>query len=133
MKQAEKELQTAGDVLPRVARECYKWLLCPGLLSIDEPKPTVEVFPLNTSGPGLGGEVERVCVENELVIAKWSPWYSTAQMQRAVCCLFLHLATTDRRCKVEPSSADYRCPDFRAYQNSRGGFARPESAVPRSI
>ena len=28
-KQAEKELQTAEEVLPRVARECYKWLLCP--------------------------------------------------------------------------------------------------------
>ena len=27
--QAKKELQSAEDVLPRVARECYKWLLCP--------------------------------------------------------------------------------------------------------
>ena len=28
-KQAEKELQTAEEVLPRAARECYRWLLCP--------------------------------------------------------------------------------------------------------
>ncbi len=28
-KQAEKELQSAEDVVPRAARECYKWLLCP--------------------------------------------------------------------------------------------------------
>jgi predicted AAA+ superfamily ATPase len=27
--QAKKELKGAEDVLPRVARECYKWLLCP--------------------------------------------------------------------------------------------------------
>ena len=27
--QAKKELLRAEDVLPRVARECYKWLLCP--------------------------------------------------------------------------------------------------------
>jgi uncharacterized protein len=54
------------------ARECYKWLLCP---SQDNPtgKPTVETFPLNTSGPSLGTEIERVCLDNELVIPTWSP------------------------------------------------------------
>ncbi len=72
-KQAEKELQTAEDVLPRVARECYKWLLCPVQHSPTEPKPSVEAFPLNTSGSALGSEIERVCVENELVITTWSP------------------------------------------------------------
>ena len=70
--QAKRELKGAEDVLPRVARECYKWLLCP---SQDSPtgKPTVEAFPLNTSGAGLGPEVERVCKDNELVISTWSP------------------------------------------------------------
>ena len=70
--QAKKELKGAEDVLPRVARECYKWLLCP---SQDKPtgKPTVEVFPLNTGGAALGPEIERVCIDNELVIATWSP------------------------------------------------------------
>jgi predicted AAA+ superfamily ATPase len=70
--QAKKELKGAEDVLPRVARECYKWLLCP---SQDNPagKPSVEVFPLNTSGAALGPEIERVCLDNELVIATWSP------------------------------------------------------------
>jgi hypothetical protein len=72
-KQAEKELQTSEDVLPRVARECYKWLLCPVQNSPTEPKPSVEVFPLNTSGSTLGSEIERVCVDNELVISTWSP------------------------------------------------------------
>jgi len=70
--QAKKELKGAEDVLPRVARECYKWLLCP---SQDNPtgKPTVETFPLNTSGAALGPEIERVCLDNELVIPTWSP------------------------------------------------------------
>jgi predicted AAA+ superfamily ATPase len=72
VEQAKKELKGAEDVLPRVARECYKWLLCP---SQDNPtgKPTVETFPLNTSGPSLGTEIERVCLDNELVIPTWSP------------------------------------------------------------
>ena len=72
-KQAEKELRTAEDVLPRAARECYKWLLCPVQHSPTDPKPSVEAFPLNTSGSALGSEIERVCVENELVISTWSP------------------------------------------------------------
>jgi predicted AAA+ superfamily ATPase len=73
VQQAKKELQTAEDVLPRAARECYKWLLCPCQHSASEPKPSVEVFPLNSSGSALGSEVERVAAENELVISTWSP------------------------------------------------------------
>jgi predicted AAA+ superfamily ATPase len=38
-RQAEKELQTANDVLPRAARECYRWLLCPVRHSPTDPKP----------------------------------------------------------------------------------------------
>lgn len=73
VQQAKKELQTSEDVLPRVARECFKWFLCPVQHTPTDPKPTVEVFPLNTSGQSLIGEIERVCVENELVITTWSP------------------------------------------------------------
>lgn len=70
--QARKELKASEEVLPRVARECYKWLLCP---SQDNAagKPMVEVFPLNTTGAALGPEIERVCLDNELVINVWSP------------------------------------------------------------
>jgi predicted AAA+ superfamily ATPase len=70
--QAKKESKGAEDVLNRVARECYKWLICP---SQDNPagKPSVETFPLNTSGAALGPEIERVCIDNELVITTWSP------------------------------------------------------------
>jgi predicted AAA+ superfamily ATPase len=79
-KQAEKELQTAGDVLPRVARECYKWLVCPVQHTPTESKVSVEAFPLNTSGSALGAEIERVCVENELVITTWSPIHLRAKL-----------------------------------------------------
>ncbi len=60
-KQAEKELETAADVLPRVARECYKWLLCPVQQAPTDSQITIEAFPLNTSGSTLGREFERVC------------------------------------------------------------------------
>ena len=71
--QAEKELKSAEDVLPRAARECYKWLLCPVQDTPTDPKPSVEAFPLNTTAGTVGGEIERVCADNELVIATWSP------------------------------------------------------------
>lgn len=79
--QAKKELQGADDVLPRVARECYKWLLCPGQATPTDPKPTIESFPLNTSGASLGNEIERVCIENELVITTWSPIHLRTKLQ----------------------------------------------------
>jgi predicted AAA+ superfamily ATPase len=78
--QAKKELKGAEDVLPRVARECYKWLLCPSQ-DIPTGKPTVEIFPLNISGAALGPEIERVCIENELVIATWSPIHLRSKLK----------------------------------------------------
>jgi len=71
--QAKKEQVTAEDVLPRVARECYKWLLCPVTAQPTDRQPTVEAFPLNPGGNAYSAEIERVCVENELIITTWSP------------------------------------------------------------
>jgi hypothetical protein len=81
IEQAKRELQSAENVLPRAARECYKWLLCPLQNSAADPKPTVEGFPLNTNGSGLGNEIERVCTENELVISAWSPVHLRSKLQ----------------------------------------------------
>lgn len=69
---AKKELKNAEDVLPRVARETYKWLLCP---SQENPtgRSSVESMFLNTSSNALGAEIERVCTDNEWVIPTWSP------------------------------------------------------------
>jgi predicted AAA+ superfamily ATPase len=80
-KQAEKEFQSAEEVVPRAARECYKWLLCPVQNSPTESKPTIEAFPLNTTGGSTGVELERVCTENELVITAWSPIHLRAKLQ----------------------------------------------------
>jgi predicted AAA+ superfamily ATPase len=80
-KQAEKEFETASDVLPRVARECYKWLLCPVQHSATDPKITVENFPLNASTSTIGKEIERVATENELVISAWSPIHLRSKLK----------------------------------------------------
>jgi len=77
--QAKREMKTADEVLPRAARECFRWLLCP---SQDDPngKPTVEAFALNTTGSTLGSEIERTCLDNELVISAWSPIHLRATL-----------------------------------------------------
>ena len=80
-KQAENELKTAEDVLPRAARECYRWLLCPVQETPAEPKPSVEAFPLNTTGGSVSSEIERACVDNELVITTWSPIHLRTKLQ----------------------------------------------------
>jgi uncharacterized protein len=71
--QAKKELATADEVLPRVARECYKWLLCPVMALPTDKAATVEAFTLNPGGNAYATEIERVCTENELIITTWSP------------------------------------------------------------
>ena len=65
-------LETAEGVLPRAARECFKWLLCPLMASATDRQASVEAFPLNAGGT-YAGELKRVCEENELVISTWSP------------------------------------------------------------
>ncbi len=80
LKQAERELNTAKQVLPQVARECFKWLLCP---SQEDPheKMTIEAHPLNTSSGTIPNEVDRVCKENELIIEVWSPIHLRSQLK----------------------------------------------------
>jgi uncharacterized protein len=33
-----------------------------------EPRPSVEAFPLNTTGGSVSSEIERTCIDNELVL-----------------------------------------------------------------
>ena len=72
-KQAQKEAKAAAEVLPRAARECFKWLLCPVQDDPTAAAPTIEACPLNTASGAAGTELDRVCSENELVIEAWSP------------------------------------------------------------
>lgn len=71
--QAKKELESAKSVLPRAARECFKWLLCPAMTAATDKEAVVEAHALNTGGGSYTDEITRVCDENGLVIAKWSP------------------------------------------------------------
>jgi predicted AAA+ superfamily ATPase len=71
--QAKAELETANGVVEKVARECYKWLLCPVQETPTDPTVIIEAHPLNPSAQALGKELERVCTENELVVPVWSP------------------------------------------------------------
>ncbi len=80
--QARKELQGAEEVLLRVARECYKWLLCPAQHNPTDAKPIVEVYPLNTVGASLGSEIERVCIDTELIITTWSPIHLKDELKK---------------------------------------------------
>ncbi len=80
LEQARKELAAANDVVPRAARECFKWLLCP---EQDDPAgpPVVKAYPVNTVGGTAGGELERVCRENTLVVEAWSPIFVRAELR----------------------------------------------------
>lgn len=73
VEQAKRELQTAEEVVPRAARECYRWLVCPGMAAPTDKQILMEALPLNTSGNSLGSELERVATENELILSVWSP------------------------------------------------------------
>jgi predicted AAA+ superfamily ATPase len=72
-RQAQTETKAAGDALPRVARECFKWLLCPVQDDPAASTPTIEVHALGTSSGSAGAELDRVCQENAFVIDTWSP------------------------------------------------------------
>lgn len=80
-RQAEKEAQAAAAVVPRATRECYRWLLCPAQDDPTAAKPEIEAYALNTSSGSVGSELERVCLENELVIRDWSPIHLRAGLK----------------------------------------------------
>jgi hypothetical protein len=42
----------------------------------------VEAFPLNTGGAALGPEIERVCIDNVLVITTWSPIHLRDELKK---------------------------------------------------
>lgn len=79
--QAKKEAKTAESVALRATRDCFRWLLCPVKHSATDRELEVESFPLSTSGSSFGAEVERVCIENELVITAWSQIHLRSRLQ----------------------------------------------------
>jgi hypothetical protein len=72
-RQAQAESKAAADALPRVARECFKWLLCPVQDDPTASTPSIDVQPLGTSTGSAAAELDRVCEENAFVIGTWAP------------------------------------------------------------
>ena len=79
--QAEKELQGAEDVLPRVARECYKWLLCPSQDNPTEAKPAWRPSLSIPAAPRWEPRSSAFALDNEWVIATWSPIHLRTKLQ----------------------------------------------------
>ena len=71
--QAKKELLDAEGAVPKLARECFKWLLCPVMAAATDRQATVEAFALPTGDRTYSDSIERACQDNELVISAWSP------------------------------------------------------------
>ncbi|WP_297831879.1 hypothetical protein [Thermomonas sp.] len=75
-RQATQGREQAAETLLRMVREAWRWLVVPVQMErrgggLDEAG--WEEFSLNPAAQGLGRELERVVVENELVIREWSP------------------------------------------------------------
>lgn len=79
--QAKLELGRAEGGVPKLVRECFKWLLCPVMSSATDRQASVEVYALPTGDASYASEIERVCQDNELVISAWSPIHLRNKMR----------------------------------------------------
>ena len=79
-KQAQKEALSSNEVLPRVVRECFKWLITPVIHDAKSTVPSMEVYPLNTTSGTTASELERCLQDNELVIDRWAPIHLRNQL-----------------------------------------------------
>ncbi|MFS8065837.1 MAG: ATP-binding protein [Byssovorax sp.] len=79
--QAKKEHSDAEGAVPKLARECFKWLLCPVMAAPTDRQATVEAFALPAGGSTYADSVERACQDNELVISAWSPIHLRAKLR----------------------------------------------------
>ena len=78
---ADTEAKSANLAVPRTARECFRWLLCPVQDVPTAQRPGVEEHAVATSGGSAAAEVDRVCKDNELIIEEWAPTHLRAQLQ----------------------------------------------------
>lgn len=80
-RQAKEELTAARKAVPKTARECFKWLLCPVQDTATSKEVKVEAHPIATSGDSAGKVIEAVCKENGLVITEWSPIHLRSKLR----------------------------------------------------
>lgn len=105
---ARKNADAAAQSLKQLARETYKWLLCP-TQDMSKGKPTVqwEVLSLSANTQSLVADIEQKLREEEWLITQWSPvhlrtllnqWYFKDGVQQISalkvwqdCCHYLYL------------------------------------------
>ncbi|QKE41939.1 MAG: ATP-binding protein [Ferrovum myxofaciens] len=75
-RQASKSMEDSNEVLRRMIRDAYKWMVAP----MQEARPGKglsevqwEHFQVNPGAQNLSQEIERVLKENELLISEWAP------------------------------------------------------------
>jgi len=79
--QAKAEQVRADGAVPKLARECFKWLLCPVMATATDKEASIEVYALPTGDGTYASEIERVCQDNELVISTWSPIHLRSKLR----------------------------------------------------
>ena len=80
-KNADTEVKSANAALPRTARECFRWLLCPVQDVPTAAKSEIESHTVSTSGGTAAAEIDRVCKDNELIIEEWAPTHLRTRLK----------------------------------------------------
>lgn len=70
-KQAKKELEISRKILEQAILECYRYVMIPRLNGPN--KVDFDVRRIGTSSSSIAAAVEKVLIENEEIIQRWSP------------------------------------------------------------
>lgn len=79
-RQAEREVESSETVSRRAARDSFRWVLAPTQATPAAPI-TLDAYPISASATSSNGEIDRVCIENELVIPRWSPMHLRSRLR----------------------------------------------------
>lgn len=81
---AEASLNQAKDALQRMIRETYKWLLAP-VQDVRSSKGLSDIqwehAAINPSSIGLAQEIDKILIDNEWLIALWSPIHLSTMLK----------------------------------------------------
>ena len=85
-KQVSQLREQAAATVARLVRESYRWLLAPSQTASPDGKVSELSWDAHTLGTanvqGMGKELDRVLLENELVIYEWAPVHLHGQLKR---------------------------------------------------
>jgi len=83
--QATQNREQTYQTVLRLVRETFKWLVAPSQSPKRDNGPGEiewDPHPLNPASQGLGGELNRALIENELVIHEWAPTHLNTLLKR---------------------------------------------------